>query len=119
MRIVLDFALCLALILPFALANQSHRLAKPERRVSEDGEQKIPKLLHYIFMDGYDAFMNDNQNNETFDALRTYFNGCQAHHSHWDSLFWDAKMGRDLLEHHYDWFLPIWDAYDSDVSLQS
>ena len=102
----------------------NHRSGKAERRTAELAlRQKIPRLLHYVYLKGYDSFMAGNnetaQKAEQFQAMKGYFEGCQKLHQHWDSLFWDEKMGRDLIEREYSWFLPVWEGYDVEVCIIS
>ena len=82
-------------------------------------KHKIPKILHYIYLPGYEAFRTNQstaQKEEQFSLLRPWFDECQDIHKHWDSIFWDETTGRALIQQQYAWFLPIWDGYDSEVS---
>ena len=91
-----------------------HNIAKSQRTSS-----KVPKLLHYIYLGGHNAFMKGSNETaekaEQFQTMQGYFEGCQKLHRHWDSLFWDRKMARALIKLEYSWFLPVWDSYDSEV----
>lgn len=78
-------------------------------------QHKIPPLLHYIYLKGFDAFIKDSKRPHAA-VSKTYFEGCQAVHRHWDSVFWDESAALQLLQEHYSWFLPVWESYDVDVS---
>ena len=96
----------------------SDQRAQKEAEKIAAQEHKIPKLLHYIHLPGYKAFRNKQSTAEEeqhFSLTRHWFDECQDIHKHWDSIFWDEKTGRALIEQQYAWFLPVWDGYDSEV----
>jgi hypothetical protein len=71
----------------------------------------IPKLLHYIYLPGLQAYKTESNKPESRIPSK-HFEGCQKIHTHWDSLFWDEVMGLQLVKEFYPWFLPVWEGYD-------
>jgi hypothetical protein len=63
---------------------------------------EIPRVLHQIYFGGIDA---------ASPAYRDYAQTWRVHHPHWQHQFWDAARCRNLVEEHYGWFLPVYDAY--------
>ena len=73
--------------------------------------QRIPKLLHYIYLTGLEAYQADAVKPDA-KLTKKHFEGCQNLHQHWDSLFWDEEMGFELVKKHYAWFVPVWESYE-------
>ena len=73
--------------------------------------QRIPRLLHYIYLTGLEAYQADAAKPDA-KLSKKHFEGCQTLHQHWDSLFWDEEMGFELVKKHYSWFVPIWEGYE-------
>ena len=80
--------------------------------------QKIPSLLHYIYLPGYDAFVEESSKPGT-RLTKEHYDFCQSVHRHWDSMFWDEPMALELIKEHYAWFLPVWEGYDMEVGKSS
>lgn len=72
--------------------------------------ESIPKLLHYIYLTGLQAYTADSSQPNS-RIPKKYFDGCQKLHEHWDSLFWDEAMGLQLIKENYSWFLPVWESF--------
>ena len=96
---------------PLENASSRHRHHPTRQRRSQDSGHSIPKLLHYIYLTGLQAYTADSDKPDS-RIQKKYFEGCQKLHQHWDSLFWDEKMGLDLIQNHYSWFLPVWESFD-------
>ncbi len=93
--------------------HSSHHLVKKDgkTKLSEDPGEAIPKMLHYIYLPGLKGFKTDTSSPDSRLKL-SHFEGCQKHHSHWDSLFWDETMGLQFIKEFYPSFLPVWEGYD-------
>ena len=95
-----------------ASARQRHRqLHRPgvDTGLAENGLQ-IPKLLHFIYLTGFEAFTSDTSKPDS-RMPKKYFDTCQSVHQHWDSLFWNEEMGLQFLREHYPWFVPVWESF--------
>lgn len=62
----------------------------------------IPRILHQIYFGGESAAP---------PSYRRWAETWRANHPEWDHQFWDAQRCRGLVEEHYRWFLPVYDAY--------
>lgn len=80
-------------------------------KLAEDSGESIPKMLHYIYLPGLKGFKTDSSSPDSRLKF-SHFEGCQKHHSHWDSLFWDETMGLQFIKEFYPTFLPVWEGYD-------
>jgi len=85
------------------------REAKKQPKGGDGSGQAIPKLLHYIYLPGLQAFKAAKPDSR-LDFK--HFEGCQKIHSHWDSLFWDEALGLDLIKEFYRSFLPVYESYN-------
>jgi len=63
---------------------------------------EIPRIVHQIFFGGESAVP---------PSYRSYAETWRTNHPDWSHQFWDAARCRGLLEQHYSWFLPVYDAY--------
>ena len=76
----------------------------------------IPLILHYIYLSGYDAYLEETQKPRA-KTLKWQYDSCVEAHPHWEVMFWTQAMADELLEQHYPWFLPVWHAYEREVSV--
>lgn len=88
------------------------QIDSPSRIPSTD---RIPHILHYIYLSGYDAFTEETQKPQA-KMMKWQFDSCVEAHPHWEVKFWTQAMADELLEQHYPWFLPVWQAYEREVS---
>ena len=65
----------------------------------------IPRILHQTW--------KDQQVPEKWHA---YQRSWRAHHPDWQYRLWTDADNRALVEAHYSWFLPIYDAYRAEIS---
>lgn len=79
-------------------------------------ESKIPHILHYIYLGGFDAYIAETERPRA--TLHTWYREtCLKVHKHWEIMFWTEQMAEDLIVNHYNWFLPIWRTYDMEVGV--
>ncbi|KAK9828860.1 hypothetical protein WJX72_002432 [[Myrmecia] bisecta] len=76
---------------------------------------EIPKILHYIYLDGYDAYVAGTQRTPSAH-IKAWRDSCLLFHEHWTTMFWDRKNGKEFLDRHYSWFTPTWEAYPVDIA---
>ena len=90
-----------------------HLVKKGDARSKAVGEvsERIPKLLHYISLEGLQAFKTETSKPNSRLRLK-HFEGCQKIHNHWDSLFWDEALGLQFVKEFYPSFLPVYEGYD-------
>ncbi len=85
------------------------RFAVPLRSQSGEpppaaAERAIPKLIHQQW--------KDEMIPERFQA---WHESWRKHHVDWEYRLWTDAMCRALIADHYDWFLPIYDAYTDEI----
>ena len=78
-------------------------------------QTKIPRILHYIFLSGFDAYIAETQRPRA-KMFRWHYDSCLKVHKHWEIKFWTQEMAEDLIRQHFNWFMPIWETYDMEVS---
>ena len=83
--------------------------------VSSRSSGHIPLILHYIYLSGYDAYLEETKKPGA-KTLKWQYDSCVEAHPHWEVMFWTQAMADELLEQHYPWFLPVWHAYEREVS---
>ena len=79
-------------------------------------ETKIPHILHYIFLSGFDAYVKETERPRA-KMQRWMYESCLKVHKHWKIMFWTEEMAHKLVADHYPDFLPIWDSYDVEARL--
>ena len=77
-------------------------------------QTKIPRILHYIFLSGFDAYIAETQRPRA-KMFRWHYDSCLKVHKHWEIKFWTQEMAEQLIREHFNWFLPIWESYDMEV----
>ena len=80
----------------------------------DPAEEKIPRILHYIFLSGFDEFVKQTEVPRA-RMKKAYYDSCVAVHQHWEIKFWTQQMADDLIRTHYEWFWPVWETYDMEV----
>ena len=78
-------------------------------------QTKIPRILHYIFLSGFDAYIAETQRPRA-KMFRWHYDSCLKVHKNWEIKFWTQEMAEDLIRQHFNWFMPIWETYDMEVS---
>lgn len=80
---------------------------------TNDSDAKIPQIIHFIWFENlYDAHL---------DISRIPTHGskapenCQNRNENFTVITWNATAARDLIEEHYDWFLPTYDGYKHPI----
>jgi len=76
---------------------------------------KIPHILHYIFLSGFDTFIEETEKPNS-RMHKWQYDSCLTVHAHWEVKFWTQSMALELLTAHYPWFLPIWHNYKLEIS---
>ena len=95
-----------------AVRHRQHHLVRQDQpKRSGHTNEKIPRLLHYIYLTGLEAYTADT-GKPNAKLNKKHFEGCQNYHQHWDSLFWDEEMGFQFIKEHYSWFVPVWESFD-------
>jgi len=103
---------------PWSLQTHSRQATETHEPASWNATtNKIPHILHHIFLSGYDSFIRETEKPNA-KMLKWHYDSCLHIHQHWEVKFWTQSMAYDLLSMHYSWFLPIWDDYILEVSLQ-
>lgn len=93
----------------------SVRLGSPESELEAGPPQKIPNILHYIYLSGFDKFVEVTEEPKARLSKR-FYDSCAQVHTHWEIKFWTEEMALDLIKEHFAWFLPIWYSYDMEAS---
>ena len=78
---------------------------------------KIPRILHYIYLSGFDAYIAETKKPRA--KLATWYREtCEEVNKHWEIKFWTEEMAYELVSTKFPEFLPIWRSYDMEVCLQ-
>ena len=102
-----------------AAALHPHHLVRSDEKeslTSTNSSGKIPHILHYVYLGGFDKFVEEAQRPDS-KLQRNYYDNCISLHKHWEVMFWTEDMAVKLLKESYSWFLPIWQGYDNEVTL--
>jgi mannosyltransferase OCH1-like enzyme len=65
---------------------------------------KIPRILNQTWKD-------DN----IPDAFRQMADTWRRMHTNWEYVLWTDEMNRNFVKQHFSYFLPIYDAYESNI----
>lgn len=90
------------------------RLAKTEPEQPSEGDNKIPHILHYVYLSGFDEFKSISDAPRSRMSMK-FYDSCLEVHPHWEVKFWSMEKAEQLIKEHYSWFLPVWDTYDMEV----
>ena len=82
--------------------------------VADNYTGKIPRILHYIYLSGFDAYIAETQKPRA-KLLTWYRDTCMEVHKHWEIKFWTEEMAYELVSTKFPEFLPIWNTYDMEV----
>ena len=93
------------------------RPALPESGPEQGTPHKIPHVLHYIYLSGFEKFVQITEEPGSRVSKR-FYDSCLQVHSHWEVKFWTEEMGVELIKEHFPWFLPVWHSYDMEASRQ-
>ena len=81
---------------------------------AESYNGKIPRILHYIYLSGFDAYIAETKRPRT--RLATWYREtCMEVHKHWEVMFWTEQMAYDLVASRFPEFLSIYTGYDMEV----
>lgn len=73
----------------------------------------IPSIIHFIWYKDLYETHKDVTNIPSMGSHAPEL--CQQHNPDFQVNIWNATAGRDLLETHYKWFLPIYDGYTHPI----
>lgn len=91
-------------------------LASARAEADPPAPSRIPHILHYIYLSGFEKFVNATKQEHRMP--KDYYDSCIRVHSHWKVMFWTEKMAHTFVEEYYPWFLPVYDSYDMEVRRQ-
>lgn len=100
------------LLVKVARHMQSQEL--PTTTAKSEGPNQIPRILHYVYLSGFDAYLAETEKPKAKMAKWQY-DSCVEVHPHWEVMFWTQQMAEELITEHYSWFLPVWSSYEREV----
>ena len=72
-------------------------------------QQTIPPIIHFIW---FQNLYHDHLDVSMIPVAGSHAPGrCREFNPDFQLIMWNATMARQLLEEHYSWFLPTYDAY--------
>lgn len=80
---------------------------------TDDSDAKIPSIIHFIwFKKLYDSHLDVSEIPTTGSQAPEHR---RIHNPNFTVNVWNATAARDLIEEHYDWFLPTYDGYKHPI----
>lgn len=80
---------------------------------TNDSDAKIPPIIHFIwFQNLYDSHLDVSEIPTHGSKAPEH---CQSRNANFTVNVWNATAARNLIEEHYEWFLPTYDGYKHPI----
>lgn len=80
---------------------------------TNDSDANIPPIIHFIwFKNLYDSHLDVSEIPTHGSKAPEH---CQQRNTNFTVNVWNATAARDLIEEHYEWFLPMYDGYKHPI----
>ncbi|KAK9861029.1 hypothetical protein WJX84_011944 [Apatococcus fuscideae] len=91
-----------------------HSLLFKPARPSEPEQERIPKILHHIFLSGEKELRKAASGPDPPMRIE-WSENCVHQHDGWQVMFWDMEASLQLLRQEYPWFLETFQSYKRRV----